>query len=803
MRLLAVYSTLTLVAIAMALWQCFAPGDMLDLTLLHFVWMVSILASFAIAFSAVHHRPEISTLSAAPVQAYRQAPGNPADQEHRLPSLPSVFDQVSGVEGLLDPDRPDVSLAGRRTYDDIPFETDLDLKITYLGPAWRELLGQIPEACIGQPLLDFVSTADRARNAEQLRMIVEGLSFRSWYDTHLQHIDGAEVPIEMRIRAHTTPDGRCHGILGSVSRLPAGYRDQQNQKSQQTVTTMFGGMPCLIYRGRDDRLWTMEFMSDGCTELTGYTPQEFTSRGGMSYGLLIHADDRNYVWTEVQRRLADRTTFQLTYRILTRSGEQKWVTESGHGIFSSTGTLLAIEGFVIDVTSYKQAPGDAKSPQGEHLASGLLSRTAFVNKLQLAQRQSQEGMIWLSLWRVVLGSDDQGAQLSNGTSISLALLDIATALQSRLGPTDFLCQSDKDTLMVALTRPCTGQQYPPAEETGPPLFDLYRQFLNIKALVGHAIAPEGIHADLAVTIGVINRFEEFHDAEQAVSAICHTIAGRSSPDTIRLSFLDAALQSDFMCLCDLDRQMNTHDSSDASAPVVLDLAPLHLAHRPIKCLPTLSFAWSEIGLRWRPSDGEKVPIRNVFFMARRHGLLTQFVDTLIDRLLHACNQYTDTPALLRQLPICLRLDQMEIDDVLQAHLVDRLTTLDPTLLSRLMLQISAPTKDTDLAAYHAFIRTIRKMGLQIVMSIDMTATARMSQALMLPADYWRLFPATSLEVVNSRHIISMIPAAQSRGIRLIATGLRSMRDVNALATMGFGYADGPAMGQISYLPAHG
>ena len=41
----------------------------------------------------------------------------------------------------------------------------------------------------------------------------------------------------------------------------------------------------------------------------------------------------------------------LVYRLITRSGRVKWVWEQGKGVFSSSGELLALEGFITDIAN--------------------------------------------------------------------------------------------------------------------------------------------------------------------------------------------------------------------------------------------------------------------------------------------------------------------------------------------------------------------------------------------------------------------------------------------------------------------
>ena len=73
------------------------------------------------------------------------------------------------------------------------------------------------------------------------------------------------------------------------------------------------------------------------------------------FGNLVHPDDRQFVWDTVQAALQARKPFELNHRIRTATGAEKWVWERGQGIFSTKGELLALEGFITDITPQHQA----------------------------------------------------------------------------------------------------------------------------------------------------------------------------------------------------------------------------------------------------------------------------------------------------------------------------------------------------------------------------------------------------------------------------------------------------------------
>ena len=104
-----------------------------------------------------------------------------------------------------------------------------------------------------------------------------------------------------------------------------------------------------------DKDWTMEFISDGCRELTGYESSDLLNNRTIAFAQLICADDRQPIWDDVQAAVAQGRPFQLTYRITTADGQEKWVWERGRGVLGADGQLVALEGFISDVTEQKRA----------------------------------------------------------------------------------------------------------------------------------------------------------------------------------------------------------------------------------------------------------------------------------------------------------------------------------------------------------------------------------------------------------------------------------------------------------------
>ena len=134
--------------------------------------------------------------------------------------------------------------------------------------------------------------------------------------------------------------------------LSDAYR-QQNE-SERKYSTLLANLPGMAFRCKSDPDWTMELASAGCLGLTGYTQEEIIGKPRLDNQGIIHFTDREYVFQSITAGLAENRSYELTYRIHTKEGVNKWVVERGVGIYGEDGELQAVEGLITDITQNKQ-----------------------------------------------------------------------------------------------------------------------------------------------------------------------------------------------------------------------------------------------------------------------------------------------------------------------------------------------------------------------------------------------------------------------------------------------------------------
>ena len=119
------------------------------------------------------------------------------------------------------------------------------------------------------------------------------------------------------------------------------------------LDALIKNLPGLVYRCKNDKNWTTEFISDGCFALTGYHSADFMNNR-IQLGEIILKKDYKLVWQKTQKAIANKTSYNLEYRIKHKNGSIKYFWEQGQAIFDNNDCVIALEGFVQDISKQKE-----------------------------------------------------------------------------------------------------------------------------------------------------------------------------------------------------------------------------------------------------------------------------------------------------------------------------------------------------------------------------------------------------------------------------------------------------------------
>jgi PAS domain S-box-containing protein len=149
-------------------------------------------------------------------------------------------------------------------------------------------------------------------------------------------------------------DGNVNGRVWSYREITERIKAESELKERQREhETLLMNLPGLAYRCKNDQYFTMEFVSDGCFALTGYEPAELINNKLVPYSDLVFFEDRDRIHNIINLAIKNKESFTLTYRLITRKGEIRWVWEQGTGVFSTKDNQFFLEGYITDITNLK------------------------------------------------------------------------------------------------------------------------------------------------------------------------------------------------------------------------------------------------------------------------------------------------------------------------------------------------------------------------------------------------------------------------------------------------------------------
>jgi PAS domain S-box-containing protein len=126
-------------------------------------------------------------------------------------------------------------------------------------------------------------------------------------------------------------------------------------ESREQMKSIISNLYGFTYRCIPDDNWTMVFLSDQVTWVTGYAPESFLENASMSYKSIIHPDDKEYVNDKIAAATDLKNPYELEYRIINKEGHVMWIHEAGRGVYDEVDNIKYLDGIITDISAKKQA----------------------------------------------------------------------------------------------------------------------------------------------------------------------------------------------------------------------------------------------------------------------------------------------------------------------------------------------------------------------------------------------------------------------------------------------------------------
>lgn len=115
--------------------------------------------------------------------------------------------------------------------------------------------------------------------------------------------------------------------------------------------SVFNSGNAFVYRCANDEHFTMNFMAGQVEELCGRPRSDIVGNNKVSFVDVMHKDDRDRAQAEIDAAIEAGTNWDVAYRLAHPDGTAAWVRERGSAIFDDQGTMLFLEGLVVDASA--------------------------------------------------------------------------------------------------------------------------------------------------------------------------------------------------------------------------------------------------------------------------------------------------------------------------------------------------------------------------------------------------------------------------------------------------------------------
>ncbi|OPY17937.1 MAG: putative diguanylate cyclase [Methanomethylovorans sp. PtaU1.Bin073] len=230
-------------------------------------------------------------------------------------------------------------------------------QLVFANNKFIEIIGYTRTEAIGKPFASFLTIEYRRMITGKFKRKMEKRQLTPpKYEIELLSKTGQKIPIEISssIIEHEGKPAYM-AIIRDITEQKNRERELLKLiEVQKVLENVIESSPAIVFFWKPYENWPVEFVSENISQF-GYTAKEFIS-GKMLYSDMVHPYDLEKMNNETLRCIQEgEKNISLEYRVLTRSGEIRWVDERSVIKRDAEGRIEYIHGIIVDVTERKNA----------------------------------------------------------------------------------------------------------------------------------------------------------------------------------------------------------------------------------------------------------------------------------------------------------------------------------------------------------------------------------------------------------------------------------------------------------------
>jgi PAS domain S-box-containing protein len=229
---------------------------------------------------------------------------------------------------------------------------DREANFVAVNPRFAAILGYEPGELQGRSFRDVTHAEDLAASREQVRRLRDDRTAPG-FSLEKRYIRKDGSLLWGHVTSSTVRDaaGQLRFVVVTLEDVTEQRRVREALGEAQRVVE---SSPAVAFRWEPRPGWPVSLVSDNVRRF-GWAPEDLLS-GRVPFVRLIHPDDLERVVGEVQRYVAEgREWFAQEYRVVTPSGEVRWVDDRTTVERAPDGSVRVLQGVLLDITDRRLA----------------------------------------------------------------------------------------------------------------------------------------------------------------------------------------------------------------------------------------------------------------------------------------------------------------------------------------------------------------------------------------------------------------------------------------------------------------